>query len=80
MYSKFERQQDKRIYAEKKVVFKGASYAFQSEKIKPERSISWNEEGLPQYKTLGGSAPAEGEEAVAEEAAPAEAEEVAAEE
>jgi len=79
MYSKFERQQDKRIYAEKKVVFKGASYAFQSEKIKPERSISWNEEGLPSYKTLGGSAPAEGEEAVAEEA-PAEAEEVAVEE
>lgn len=81
MYSKFERQQDKRVYSEKKVVFKGASYAFAPDKIPAARSIVWNEEGLPSYVPLGGAAPVAeeaAEEAPVEEEAPAE--EVAAEE
>merc|ERR1719323_2091211 len=81
MYSKFERQQDKRVYAEKKTVFKGPSYAFPAERIAAARSIVWNEEGLPSYVPLGSAPPAPAAEEAAEEA-PAEeaAEEVAAEE
>lgn len=78
MYSKFERQQDKRVYAEKKTVFKGPSYAFPAERIAAGRSIVWNEEGLPSYVPLGSAPPAPAAEEAAEEA-PAE-EEVAAEE
>jgi len=49
MYSKYERQKDKRTYVDRKVMYTGAMFAYQSERIKPEKVIKWNEEGLPIY-------------------------------
>jgi len=55
MYSKFERQQDKRLFGEKAVVFHGATWAAITEKVTPRKCIVWNEaSGQPAYKPLPG--------------------------
>jgi hypothetical protein len=55
MYSKFERQQDKRIYGERQVIFTGPVYGFPAEKITARKTIKWDENsGLPTYVFLPG--------------------------
>lgn len=49
MYSKYERQKDKRTYVDRKVLYTGPQFTSPSERIKPNKSIAWNEEGIPTY-------------------------------
>lgn len=56
MFSKYERQKDKRSYCERKVQFTGPQFILPAERIKPNKAISWSEEGMPQYHELGGAA------------------------
>jgi len=49
MYSKYERQTDKRPYREKKDVYGGPSWAIPVERIKPKKIVRWDEEGTPIY-------------------------------
>jgi len=66
LYSRFERQPDKRKYGEKYTVFTGPTYLFPAEKIAPARIVKWDENtGLPIYEDMPGvvrAAEAEGEE------------------
>jgi len=50
MYSKYERQKDKRTYVDRKVMYTGPMFAYPTERIKPAKIIKWNEEGLPIYE------------------------------
>jgi len=50
MYSKYERQKDKRSYVDRKVLYTGPMWAGPTEKIKPQKIIKWTEEGLPLYE------------------------------
>jgi len=55
LYSRFERQPDKRAYGEKHTVFTGPTYLFPAEKINPTRVIKWDENsGLPTYEDAPG--------------------------
>jgi len=49
MYSKYERQKDKRSYGDRQVLYTGPMYAVPTEKIPPQKIISWTEEGVPIY-------------------------------
>jgi len=51
MYSKYERQKDKRSYDERLTLYTGPQYLYPAERIKPTKSVGWSEEGLPQYST-----------------------------
>ena len=51
MYSKYERQKDKRSYDERLNLYTGPQYLYPAERIKPTKSVHWSEEGLPQYST-----------------------------
>jgi hypothetical protein len=55
MYSKYERQKDKRTYPERKVVYTGPQYILPAEKIKPSRIVKWNDSGLPTYEDIEGA-------------------------
>jgi len=56
LYSRFERQPDKRDYKSKAVVFTGATYLFPADRIKPTRIIKWDENsGLPIYEEMPGA-------------------------
>jgi len=59
MFSKYERQKDKRNYKERKTIYVGAQYATPTERIKPSRMVKWNESGMPNYEDLpeGGAPP-----------------------
>jgi hypothetical protein len=61
MYSKYERQKDKRDYVERKQYYAGPQFIPPPERIKPSKIVKWSEEGLPQYIELGqeGAPPAE---------------------
>ena len=50
MYSKYERQKDKRSYGDRKVIYTGPQYGMPAERIKPSKVVRWNEEGLPIYE------------------------------
>jgi len=50
MYSKYERQKDKRSYGDRKVLYTGPQYCLPAERIKPQKVVRWNEEGLPMYE------------------------------
>lgn len=55
MYSKYERQMDKRQYGDKKVVFVGPVYGFPADKISPARKVIWDDNtGLPSYEDIPG--------------------------
>jgi len=54
MYSKYERQKDKRAYVERKDLYTGPQFAYPTERIKPQKIVKWTEEGLPLYE--GGAA------------------------
>jgi len=64
LYSRFERQPDKRAYGEKHTVFTGPTYLFPADKVNPTRIIKWDENsGLPMYEDMPGvERPAEVEE------------------
>lgn len=53
MYSKYERQKDKRSYGDRKVLFTGPMRLGPAERIQPHRIVKWNEEGLPEYEEAG---------------------------
>ena len=50
MYSKYERQKDKRSYVDRKDLYTGPQYCLPAERIKPSKVVRWNEEGLPTYE------------------------------
>jgi troponin T len=63
MYSKYERQKDKRNFGARHEVFHGPTWRFPAEKVKPTRTVKFNPDtGLPEYEEI------EGAEAAAEEA------------
>lgn len=53
MYSKYERQKDKRPYQERKVLYSGPMWGLPPDRIKPNKIVRWNEEGLPIYEEKG---------------------------
>jgi len=55
MYSKYERQKDKRTYPERKTVYIGPQYILPADKIKPTRILKWGENGLPVYEEIAGA-------------------------
>jgi len=57
MFSKYERQKDKRTYVDRKVLYTGPMFSGPAEKIKASKFVKWTEEGLPTY-TEGAPAPA----------------------
>lgn len=58
MYSKYERQKDKRSYDDRLTIYTGPQFLYPPERIKPQKVITWNEEGLPTYGA-GGEGPGE---------------------
>jgi len=50
MFSKYERQKDKRTYDDRKVLYTGPMYGSPPDRIKPNKVVKWNEEGLPMYE------------------------------
>jgi len=50
MYSKYERQKDKRSYVDRKVIYTGPQYCSPAERIQPTKCVKWSEEGLPTYE------------------------------
>jgi troponin T len=59
MFSKYERQKDKRTYVDRKVLYTGPMFGGPADRIKPNKIVKWNEEGLPLYEEMGGAAAAE---------------------
>jgi len=60
MFSKYERQKDKRTYVDRKVLYTGPMFGGPADRIKPQKIVKWSEEGLPLYEEMGaGGAPAE---------------------
>jgi len=49
MYSKYERQKDKRSYDDRLQLFTGPQFVSPPDRIKPQRLIRWNDDGLPVY-------------------------------
>lgn len=49
MFSKYERQKDKRTYSDRKVLYTGPMFGYPAERIKPNKFVAWSEEGLPMY-------------------------------
>jgi len=56
MFSKYERQKDKRTYDDRKTLYSGPMFGAPPDRIKPQKIVSWSEEGLPIYGA--GGAPA----------------------
>jgi len=52
MYSKYERQKDKRAYVERKVLYSGPQWGTPPDRIKPQKIVKWSEDGLPSYEVL----------------------------
>jgi len=61
MYSKYERQKDKRPYVERKVLYSGPQWGTPPDRIKPHKTVKFTDEGLPIYEVLGEGAAAKGE-------------------
>ena len=49
MYSKYERQKDKRSYDDRLHLFTGPQFVSPPDRIRPQKLIRWNDEGLPVY-------------------------------
>jgi len=63
MYSKYERQKDKRTYVDRKVLFTGPMRKGPGDRIAPSRIVKWSEEGLPEYVEMGAAPPPQQEAA-----------------
>jgi len=63
MYSKYERQKDKRSYDERLNLYTGPQYLYPPERIKPQKVVHWSEEGLPMYGVGGEDAAAPAQDA-----------------
>lgn len=59
MFSKYERQKDKRTYPERKTVYVGPQFILPPDRIKPCRIVKWGENGLPCYEEIPGAEPHE---------------------
>jgi len=59
MFSKYERQKDKRTYVDRKVLYTGPMFGYPADRIKPNKIVKWTEEGLPLYEEMGGAPAAE---------------------
>jgi len=59
MFSKYERQKDKRTYDDRKVLYTGPQFGYPADRIKPNKIVKWSEEGLPLYEEMGGQPAAE---------------------
>ena len=59
MFSKYERQKDKRPYKEKQKLYTGPQYLHPPDRIKPSKVVKWQESGMPAYEDLpeGGAPP-----------------------
>jgi len=59
MFSKYERQKDKRPYKDRQHIYTGPQYIHPPERIKPTKCVKWTESGLPGYEDLpeGGAPP-----------------------
>lgn len=68
MFSKYERQKDKRDYRDRKKIYTGPQYILPPERIHPTKRIQWGEDGMPVYLELqaGEQAPAVAEQPAAE--------------
>lgn len=56
MYSRYERQKDKRNFHDRHTVFHGPTWLYPPAKIQPQRIVKWDEDsGLPVYEEIGGS-------------------------
>lgn len=69
MFSKYERQKDKRNYKDRKHLYTGPCYVQPPDRIKPSKCIRWNESGMPTYEDMpeGGAPPPAAVEAGGEE-------------
>jgi hypothetical protein len=56
MFSKYERQKDKRSYAERHKVHSGPQFLRAASRIEPARIVKWGDDGLPRYEELEGAA------------------------
>nr|ABW97520.1 lumbricin [Hirudo medicinalis] len=56
MFSKYERQKDKRSYGERFSMFTGPQFISPPERIKPNKILQWDGEGMPIYATSGAAA------------------------
>ena len=59
MFSKYERQKDKRTYVDRKVLYTGPMFGYPADRIKPSKIVKWSEEGLPLYEEMGAAPAAE---------------------
>lgn len=55
MFSKYERQKDKRDYGERKTLYVGPQYIAPPDRIKPEKIVKWGEDGMPRYEEIAGA-------------------------
>ena len=60
MYSRYERQKDKRNYANRHEVFHGPTWKYPAKRIRPHKIVKWDEDtGLPIYEEMEGAAEAD---------------------
>jgi len=59
MFSKYERQKDKRAYKDRKHLYTGPQYADPVPRIQPSKCVRFNEGGMPSYEDIpeGGAPP-----------------------
>lgn len=50
MYSEYERTKDKRPFDNRRGLYVGPVYGYPADRIKPQRILKWNDEGLPMYE------------------------------
>lgn len=55
MFSKYERQKDKRSYAERHKVHGGPQYLRPASRIHPTKIVKWGDDGLPLYEEIEGA-------------------------
>jgi len=56
MFSKYERQKDKRSYAERHKLHSGPQFLRPPSRIKPTKIVKWGDDGLPRYEEVEGAA------------------------
>ena len=75
MYSKYERQKDKRLYGERQELFKGPMYSDPVPRVNPKKKVNWDELTSTMYYDESGAPPAPEPAAQETEPEPAAAEE-----